>query len=716
MSVLGTIGEALFPRLAQTVKRYTSKPEEHGYETRLGMFGGDILEGLFPNLYSSKQRKRSIKKQTDVSLSVDVLANEVNVSNELVVQSIELQKQQNELLSQILNGIKSGGMGGGPSLIEDILGSIPGIPDLRRRGPRGAPAGAAPKGGPPKGTPAEEAKRTPKSGVTPKEELVKPKEGYKFNEKTQRWYNTKTGRMVSAAEAIEGKVEQKVAQKVEKKFSMDTLKKFIKYIALKKGKEFAARVGAKLIAAAGMAATGVGAIIDVFFIALNIYDAYEIYQLWQEFTAAGEPDIPETKEQDSKLDDDLSKIGPDGQRLITGSIIQFIGKDVYFEAKEMVITANDIIGLGGGTQAPSILASVLPAVAPEDAKDREKAVADVGARLKGQDQGGIVQEVQDKVAAIRKMPISPELKQVLQTAGREAGVSVRVTSGGQPQAPGGPRTGSTRHDLGNAADLDVISGGRVLNDNKPDDVKIKQTFVTAARKAGATGIGAGMGYMGPEKVHVGFGTKATWGGAPWLPAYAEGTKYVPKAGPAIVGERGPEMVVSSSGKKRMTGKGPAVENLNQGDSVIPTDTLLSGIKIGASFIPGVGQAVAGISAAGKLLQGDVKGAIKEGVGAIPGSKIATTVGGFVLDKALDQVDISPKPQKQPVAPKLAPAPNLVKPDFMQSQDSAPSPSSYEEPTPRQTTGRSTAQKDKKQDRKESSNLSTSKLLGAYVNH
>jgi hypothetical protein len=54
-------------------------------------------------------------------------------------------------------------------------------------------------------------------------------------------------------------------------------------------------------------------------------------------------------------------------------------------------------------------------------------------------------------------------------------------------------------------------------------------------------------------------------------AYAAGDPYVPNTGPAIVGERGPELVVGKDGSSRVTGAGAHVENLNQGDSVVPAD-------------------------------------------------------------------------------------------------------------------------------------------------
>lgn len=118
---------------------------------------------------------------------------------------------------------------------------------------------------------------------------------------------------------------------------------------------------------------------------------------------------------------------------------------------------------------------------------------------------------------IRNMPVNDKLIGVLEKAAAEAGVAVNITSGAQPNFPQGPRTGSTRHDIGvGAADLDLMQNGRVLSDNNPEDVKIKKKFVEAAASAGATGIGAGEGYMGPTKIHVGFGNPATWGGAGWL--------------------------------------------------------------------------------------------------------------------------------------------------------------------------------------------------------
>lgn len=139
-------------------------------------------------------------------------------------------------------------------------------------------------------------------------------------------------------------------------------------------------------------------------------------------------------------------------------------------------------------------------------------------------QGGMVYEKQRELAGVRKQPLNPNLVRVLEQAASAAGVDVHIYSGGQAAkgSGGGPRTGSTRHDNGNAADLYLTRGNRKLSDTNTEDREIMAKFVSAAVAAGATGVGAGHGYMGPSNIHVGFGTPATWGGAPWISAAAGG--------------------------------------------------------------------------------------------------------------------------------------------------------------------------------------------------
>jgi len=114
---------------------------------------------------------------------------------------------------------------------------------------------------------------------------------------------------------------------------------------------------------------------------------------------------------------------------------------------------------------------------------------------------------------VRDKPINEKLKRVLGAAADAAAIeTILVTSGGQAaKGSGGKRTGSTRHDNGNAADLQLLKGGRALDFTLPADRPFVEAFVISAAALGATGIGAGIGYMGPKTLHVGFGSKSVWG-------------------------------------------------------------------------------------------------------------------------------------------------------------------------------------------------------------
>lgn len=121
--------------------------------------------------------------------------------------------------------------------------------------------------------------------------------------------------------------------------------------------------------------------------------------------------------------------------------------------------------------------------------------------------------VEDTNGKIRDLPIQDSLRELLIAAATRAGIDiVRVTSGGQvAKGTPGKRIGSTRHDLGRAADLELWNGNRALSFVRPDDLPFFKCFVTEATILGATGIGAGVDYMGPMTLHVGFGVEAFWG-------------------------------------------------------------------------------------------------------------------------------------------------------------------------------------------------------------
>lgn len=140
--------------------------------------------------------------------------------------------------------------------------------------------------------------------------------------------------------------------------------------------------------------------------------------------------------------------------------------------------------------------------------------------LQDGDGTGTVTQNQLASGKIRNQPIASDLNNILQQAGAAAGVNVIVESGGQPAlGSGGRRTGSTRHDNGHAADVQLaLSNGRILSLNNPADVPIIQNFIAQTKRFGATGIGAGNGYMGDNTFHIdnaslyGQGSAGYWGG------------------------------------------------------------------------------------------------------------------------------------------------------------------------------------------------------------
>lgn len=111
--------------------------------------------------------------------------------------------------------------------------------------------------------------------------------------------------------------------------------------------------------------------------------------------------------------------------------------------------------------------------------------------------------------AIRNQPLDPKLTNALSFL-PDMGVTMKVFSGGQ-DATGSRRTGSHRHDNGDAADVFFYKDGRQLDWNNPQDVPIYQQIVERAKANGVTGFGAGEGYMRPGSMHIGFGTPAVWG-------------------------------------------------------------------------------------------------------------------------------------------------------------------------------------------------------------
>lgn len=160
----------------------------------------------------------------------------------------------------------------------------------------------------------------------------------------------------------------------------------------------------------------------------------------------------------------------------------------------------------------------------------------------------------DNKGATRSQPLSNNLKSAMDFL-PSIGVTMKVFSGGQDE-DGPDRTGSHRHDHGNAADVFFYKDGKKLDWNNPQDVPVFQSIVEQAKANGVTGFGAGPGYMQPGSMHVGFGTPSVWGAggsgdtAPdWLKtAYAAtgATPSAPGAATDAINTQKPVQVASNA--------------------------------------------------------------------------------------------------------------------------------------------------------------------------
>lgn len=123
--------------------------------------------------------------------------------------------------------------------------------------------------------------------------------------------------------------------------------------------------------------------------------------------------------------------------------------------------------------------------------------------------------VDQRQSGVRSQGITDALGRQIQAAAAASGVSAEIYSGGQDES-GPNRTGSHRHDHGNAADLKLYTVGpdgkrRYLDMTNDADRVVMGKFIRESVKAGANGVGAAPNYMGANGIHVGGGSPAAWG-------------------------------------------------------------------------------------------------------------------------------------------------------------------------------------------------------------
>lgn len=91
--------------------------------------------------------------------------------------------------------------------------------------------------------------------------------------------------------------------------------------------------------------------------------------------------------------------------------------------------------------------------------------------------------------------LAEDLERILALSAQEVGVRVMVSSGGQSTSN---RVGSTRHDFGNAADIDLYLGNQRLTISHPKYLQ----FVEAAFRNGVRSGSMGPNYMGSGRMHL----------------------------------------------------------------------------------------------------------------------------------------------------------------------------------------------------------------------
>ena len=179
-NVIGTIAELAFPEAAKLVK-----------DIKTDGLGKTILKTAFPAAYAMGQKFRKAKSDKDkpsatseVTTAIDQLTENTVMTNEILSHSVGLQNAQNEILRDILSTLQD--LKSNNNITPDI--DLPDLPD---------------KSGKPK------AKKPPKA-----------RKGYRYNEKTGRYHNETTKKMVTHEEATgvkaapKGPAEKVAAPKV----------------------------------------------------------------------------------------------------------------------------------------------------------------------------------------------------------------------------------------------------------------------------------------------------------------------------------------------------------------------------------------------------------------------------------------------------------------------------------------------------------------------
>ena len=194
----------------------------------------------------------------------------------------------------------------------------------------------------------------------------------------------------------------------------------------------------------------------------------------------------------------------------------------------------------------------------------------------------------------RSLPLSDRLVETMSFL-PQMGVTMRVTSGGQSSAAefaagkgqSNSRTGSVRHDYGDAGDVQFEYQGRTLSWEKDADIPVLQTIIREGMGRGLQGVGGASAYMGGTTTHIGFGKRAVWGGNgdKAYPALVEAFNgaAVRGAPPAVQKQYGEIVRAASSGKNYEAPIDVNRPQINNADGTVSTEETITSQIDGTYF-------------------------------------------------------------------------------------------------------------------------------------
>ena len=586
--------------------------------------GKDILSSAFPDLYRVASKYRSIynnatssKSNPSVTTSQSTpkeatqnLANEVIESNQILGSMLQIQIEQNYLLAAILGELNQLGDANSP------------FPNFSRK---------------PKEI-AKKVEKGTKPVAKRIEEKPKVKNGYKFDEKLNKgkggYRNEKTGRIASQEDATGVKKAPKVLEQSKpiEAVSKPTLTSKTTSAAIKgAGLWFMASalwevwnqinalnskdpsykekltviisqavaqfglayVGAFIAASiAGSLTGGIGAI-PGFLVGLaggwvaqkvagdSVDSIVESIVHW----AMNEDEKTTSKPITNNKQSIINKLTETGKpNNIKSNDILFNAQNlIYFKAREMIINARSYDSKNDGSTPSATPGGNTQSVEPQGSTPTAKPGGDTGPST---DSGN---------------------------TSSASGSDVEFLNSRQG---GGPGFGGVHAEKLNPAfaaaavkaikDAEAASHGKIIITEGYRDSKLQaqyyanyvkrpivwqgETYIPKLGPGNSGGIAAKPGQSKHQRglaIDVSFQNRAAlikaapkygvqWYGPGDPPhfQFASGTPYVPVTGPAIVGELGAETIVGLDGKTRKTGSGPHIEQLKQGEAVIPAGDIV----------------------------------------------------------------------------------------------------------------------------------------------